>query len=237
MKSNHKFLNIESKSKKMQIEKEINEFEDEKSKKIMELGLSTYHKIRIGNLDESLFGELIYEIKKIDLEIYNRMLDIANIEGHDEHTPICECGYISKNNEKFCPNCGMEIKKDRDFILCEVCASKIDADSKFCVCCGSKVIKKEKFDIKDYEIDDNKYEINDNDEEIFENEILDNSIKEIKKDILDIEDTGRKEKFFEDTEEEIKIQKIELSKKEELNDDFISDNIYIEPKLNQEETN
>lgn len=237
MKSNHKFLNIESKSKKMQIEKEINEFEDEKSKKIMELGLSTYYKIRKGNLDESLFGELIYEIKKIDLEIYNRMLDIANIEGHDEHTPICECGYISKNNEKFCPNCGMEIKKDRDFILCEVCASKIDADSKFCVCCGSKVIKKEKFDIKDYEIDDDKYEIDDNDEEIFENETLDNSIKEVKKDILDIEDTGTKEKFFEDTEEEIKIQKIELSKKEELNDDFISDNLYIEPKLNQEETN
>ena len=68
-------------------------------------------KIRRGLIDESIFGELTYEIKKLDLEIYNRMLDIANIEGHDEHTPICECGYISKNNEKFCPNCGREIKK------------------------------------------------------------------------------------------------------------------------------
>ena len=33
MKVNNKFLNIESKSKKSQIEKEIHEFEDEKSKK------------------------------------------------------------------------------------------------------------------------------------------------------------------------------------------------------------
>ena len=113
MKVNNKFLNIESKSKKSQIEKEIHEFEDEKSKKIMQLGLSAYDKIRRGNIDESLFGELIYEIKKIDLEIYNRMLDIADMEGHNEHTPICECGYISKNNEKFCPNCGKEIKKDK----------------------------------------------------------------------------------------------------------------------------
>lgn len=164
MKVNNKFLNIESKSKKSQIEKEIHEFEDEKSKKIMQLGLSAYDKIRRGNIDESLFGELIYEIKKIDLEIYNRMLDIADIEGHNEHTPICECGYISKNNEKFCPNCGREIKKDKEFILCDVCASKIDADSKFCVCCGSKIVKKEKFDINEYEIDDSEYEIDDEDE-------------------------------------------------------------------------
>ena len=35
MKVNNKFLNIESKSKKSQIEKEIQEIEDEKSKKIM----------------------------------------------------------------------------------------------------------------------------------------------------------------------------------------------------------
>ena len=84
MKVNNKFLNIESKSKKSQIEKEIHEFEDEKSKKIMQLGLSAYDKIRRGNIDESLFGGLIYEIKKIDLEIYNRMLDIADMEGHNE---------------------------------------------------------------------------------------------------------------------------------------------------------
>ena len=147
---NRKFINIEHRSKKYQIEKEIQDFEDKKSEKIMELGISAYEKIRRGLIDESIFGELTYEIKKLDLEIYNRMLDIANIEGHDEHTPICECGYISKNNEKFCPNCGREIKKDREFILCDVCASKIDSDSKFCTCCGSKIIKKKDTDLNKY---------------------------------------------------------------------------------------
>ena len=199
MKVNNKFLNIESKSKKSQIEKEIHEFEDEKSKKIMQLGLSAYDKIRRGNIDESLFGELIYEIKKIDLEIYNRMLDIADMEGHNEHTPICECGYISKNNEKFCPNCGREIKKDREFILCDVCASKIDSDSKFCTCCGSKIIKKKDIDLNKYEYDceeqfDYNEEVDENDDEIqvyegddFENYTEPKHIIEIKENNDDFE--------------------------------------------------
>ena len=120
----------------------------------MELGMIVYDKIRKGLIDESLFGEIIYEIRKVDLEIYNRMLDIANIEGHDENTPVCECGYIPKSDERFCPKCGKEINKEKNFMLCDVCASKIDVDSKVCVCCGSKVVKKQKFDIDEYEKDD-----------------------------------------------------------------------------------
>ena len=193
---NRKFINIEHRSKKSQIEKEIQDFEDKKSEKIMELGISAYEKIRRGLIDESIFGELTYEIKKLDLEIYNRMLDI---EGHDEHTPICECGYISKNNEKFCPNCGREIKKDREFILCDVCASKIDSDSKFCTCCGSKIIKKKDTDLNKYEYDceeqfDYNEEVAENDDEIqvyegddFENYTEPKHIIEIKENNDDFE--------------------------------------------------
>lgn len=196
---NRKFINIEHRSKKSQIEKEIQDFEDKKSEKIMELGISAYEKIRRGLIDESIFGELTYEIKKLDLEIYNRMLDIANIEGHDEHTPICECGYISKNNEKFCPNCGREIKKDREFILCDVCASKIDSDSKFCTCCGSKIIKKKDIDLNKYEYNceeqfDYNEEVDENDDEIqvyegddFENYTEPKHIIEIKENNDDFE--------------------------------------------------
>ena len=196
---NRKFINIEHRSKKSQIEKEIQDFEDKKSEKIMELGISAYEKIRRGLIDESIFGELTYEIKKLDLEIYNRMLDIANIEGHDEHTPICECGSISKNNEKFCPNCGREIKKDREFILCDVCASKIDSDSKFCTCCGSKIIKKKDIDLNKYEYDceeqfDYNEEVDENDDEIqvyegddFENYTEPKHIIEIKENNDDFE--------------------------------------------------
>lgn len=194
---NRKFVNIEYRTKKSQVEKEIRDFEDKKSEKIMELGILAYDKIRRGLIDENIFGELTYEIKKIDLEIYNRMLDIANMEGHDEHTPVCECGYISKHNEKFCPNCGKEIKKDREFILCDVCASKIDSDSKFCTCCGSKVVKKKDIDL-------NKYEDN----------IVDYSVNETSDyDKIDIQE--------------------EFNDKESLNKEYLSDKIYIEPKLDQ----
>lgn len=194
---NRKFVNIEYRTKKSQVEKEIRDFEGKKSEKIMELGILAYDKIRRGLIDENIFGELTYEIKKIDLEIYNRMLDIANMEGHDEHTPVCECGYISKHNEKFCPNCGKEIKKDREFILCDVCASKIDSDSKFCTCCGSKVVKKKDIDL-------NKYEDN----------IVDYSVNETSDyDKIDIQE--------------------EFNDKESLNKEYLSDKIYIEPKLDQ----
>lgn len=147
-------MDLQIKSKKLKIEKEIYEYEDKKSEKIMELGLSVYDKVRRGLIDESLFGELIYEIRKMDLEIYNRMLDIASIEGHDENTPVCECGYIPKQDEKFCPKCGREINREGKFMLCDVCATKIDVDSKFCVCCGSKVVKKQKVDLDKYEVDE-----------------------------------------------------------------------------------
>ncbi|MGN1031879.1 MAG: zinc ribbon domain-containing protein, partial [Intestinibacter sp.] len=164
-------MNLQLKSKKLQIEKEIYEYEDKKSEKIMELGMIVYDKVRNGLLDQSLFGEIIYEIRKVDLEIYNRMLDIANIEGHDENTPVCECGYIPKDDEKFCPKCGKEINREKNFMLCDVCASKIDVDSKFCVCCGSKVVKKQKFDIDEYESDD--YVLGDDtvEDDIVENEV------------------------------------------------------------------
>lgn len=137
-----KFLDFKTSSKKFELEKEIHDYEDKKSEKILELGILAYEKIRKGLLDETLFKDICDDIKKIDLEIYNKMLEVACLNGH-ENIPICECGYISKTNEKFCPNCGNEIKKDKELILCDTCSSKIDSDSKFCACCGAKIIKKE----------------------------------------------------------------------------------------------
>ena len=108
-------------------------------------------------------------------------------------------GYVSKNNEKFCPNCGREIKKDREFILCDVCASKIDSDSKFCTCCGSKIIKKKDTDLNKYEYDceeqfDYNEEVAENDDEIqvyegddFENYTEPKHIIEIKENNDDFE--------------------------------------------------
>lgn len=245
---NHKFSNIGSKSKKVKIEKEINEFEDKKSEKIMELGISVYDKIRRGLIDEDQFGELIYEIKKIDLEIYNRMLDIASIEGHDENTPVCKCGYISKNNEKFCPNCGREIKKDRDFILCDVCASKIDSDSKFCVCCGSKVVRKSKVDLEQYKNDDY-YEDDDLDKDIQVNEEyeenIDNEIEysetfdntnvdnQVGDEVINNTENQNIEEIENSFEVDQKADKIELTKKETLNEQPISDKIYIGDEVSE----
>ncbi|MGM9531258.1 zinc ribbon domain-containing protein, partial [Intestinibacter sp.] len=165
------------------------------------LGMIVYDKVRNGLIDQSIFGEIIYEIRKVDLEIYNRMLDIANIEGHDENTPVCECGYIPKSDEKFCPKCGSEIDREKNFMLCDVCASKIDVDSKFCICCGSKVVKKQKFDIDEYERDD--YVLDDDNVE-------DDDFQSIEEDQAEV------------------ISEDIYSQKEELKEEEISDKIYID---------
>ena len=114
---------------------------------------------------------------------------------------------------------GKEIKKDKEFILCDICASKIDADSKFCVCCGSKVVKKEKFDIDNYEIDESEYEIDDEDESYRyaddeELDTIDSSVEIVNEEVLDGENEENRELYEEyNLENKESKEKIETSLK------------------------
>ena len=58
----------------------------------------------------------------------------------------CEkCGAEINENDKFCSNCGEEIKSNEvEIIFCEKCGAEINEDDKFCGKCGEEVIKSKK---------------------------------------------------------------------------------------------
>ena len=105
MKVNNKFLNIESKSKKSQIEKEIHEFEDEKSKKIMQLGLSAYDKISSKVVKKEKFDIDNYEIDESEYEIDDedesyRYADDEELDTIDSSVEIVNEEVLDSENEE-----------------------------------------------------------------------------------------------------------------------------------------
>ena len=104
----------------------------------------TFDKIRKNEIVNKDFDEICEEIKKFDIEIYTKYMQIYKFEKENSKT-TCECGYVAFKNEKFCPQCGKSlIKEEKPSIICPNCSQEIDEDSIFCTCCGNRVsIEKE----------------------------------------------------------------------------------------------
>ena len=100
-----KLSNIQKESEKIKLKKEINEFEDLKAKSLLKLGIMTFDKIRKNEIVNKDFDEICEEIKKFDIEIYTKYMQIYKFEKENSKT-TCECGYVAFKNEKFCPQCG-----------------------------------------------------------------------------------------------------------------------------------
>ena len=139
-----KLSNIQKESEKIKLKKEINEFEDLKAKSLLKLGIMTFDKIRKNEIVNKDFDEICEEIKKFDIEIYTKYMQIYKFEKENSKT-TCECGYVAFKNEQFFPQCGKSlIKEEKPSIICPNCSQEIDEDSIFCTCCGNRVsIEKE----------------------------------------------------------------------------------------------
>lgn len=234
MNNKNKVSGFKFNSNKINIEKKIEKYESEKSDKLFELGNLAYAKIREGILDDTQFKDICDQIKNLDLNIYESMLEIKKLENvNDVHT--CECGYVINRDEKFCPQCGKKINKEKKKILCESCLASIDEDSKFCVCCGFKVNKNNSINLEkdecmyDYELY-NDYEDNTSsrEEESAIDKIGDNIFTKKEDNIFDNEIynlDNEKESQIDTEEESEKENDINLSYKvTELEDNNILDN-------------
>ena len=136
-----KLSNIQKESEKAKIKKNINEYEDLKTRALLNLGIMTFDKIRKNEIKDIDFNELCEEIKNYDIEIYTRYMQLRSFEKENNKT-TCECGFIAMKNEKFCPQCGNSlIKEETSYIVCENCYKEIEEDSNFCPCCGNKINK------------------------------------------------------------------------------------------------
>ena len=133
-----KLSNIQKESERIKIKKNINNYEDLKSKALLKLGIKTFDKIRKGELIDGDFDTLCDDIKRFDIEIYKRYTQLRKFENEKK---TCECGYVAFKNEKFCPQCGKSlIEEEISYITCSSCNENIDEDSNFCICCGSKIV-------------------------------------------------------------------------------------------------
>ena len=75
-----KLSNIQKESEKIKLKKEINEFEDLKAKSLLKLGIMTFDKIRKNEIVDKDFDEVCEEIKKFDIEIYTKYMQIYKFE-------------------------------------------------------------------------------------------------------------------------------------------------------------
>ena len=133
-----KLSNIQKESERIKIKKNINDYEDLKSKALLKLGIKTFDKIRKGEIIDGDFDALCDDIKRFDIEIYKRYTQLRKFENEKK---TCECGYVAFKNEKFCPQCGKSlIEEEISYIICSSCNEKIDEDSNFCICCGSQIV-------------------------------------------------------------------------------------------------
>lgn len=117
-----------------------NEAQIKKSNILLEMGMILYKKIRNNEIEDESFSELSRELVKLDKIIYDESIEIEELE-EEKRGIFCECGNVADINDKFCAECGANLKKedDEEFKICKLCETKIDLDSNYCVCCGNKV--------------------------------------------------------------------------------------------------
>ena len=140
-----KLSNIQKESEKMKLKKSINDYEDLKAQKLLKLGIKTFDKIRKGEIIDGDFDNLCEDIKKFDIEIYKKYMQLRKFESENKRT-TCECGYVAFKNEKFCPQCGKNlIEEEVSYITCQNCHEETEIDSNFCACCGSKIVSEFKY--------------------------------------------------------------------------------------------
>ncbi len=138
---NNKLFNIQDQSRKNNMKNNINEYEKQKIKSLLEIGKITFDKIRKNKVIDSDFDYLYDEIKNLDIEIYKNYKELQELEKNNIKIS-CECGHIISKDEKFCSQCGKSLIKPQDEnIICINCDQEIDINSNFCPCCGEEISK------------------------------------------------------------------------------------------------
>lgn len=131
------------------LKKEINETSMKKSKILLELGQSTYKKIRNGEIVDSELSELTRGIVGLDHIVYQSSKKISELHQTNNDSDILTCSSCQTPNAvdaKFCGGCGAKMEKEPEAdassgISCVNCDEVLSEAANFCHCCGTKVDK------------------------------------------------------------------------------------------------
>lgn len=114
--------------------KSIIQLQNERVKKLMELGEVIHNKIRKGEIDSLELMEISKEISELDKEIF-----LASKATDDNHCP--NCNEKLEDGAKFCSKCGTSINEyyEQQMKKCDECRELTPVDSNFCMVCGRKI--------------------------------------------------------------------------------------------------
>jgi len=129
--------------------KEINETSIKKSKILLELGQSTYKKIRSGEIVDSDLNEMTKGIVGLDHLIYQSTKKISELNQSNADSNVLTCSSCQAPNDinaKFCGGCGAKMEKEpavetSSGVSCVTCEEVLSDTANFCHCCGTKVDK------------------------------------------------------------------------------------------------
>lgn len=123
---------------KVELIKEIEDLQKQKSKILINLGSITYEKIRKSEIIDNDLKSNCEGLKELDKLIYDLNNKIDKLE-YEENVK-CDCGAKLDMNNKFCSECGKKIEYSTESIgTCKECSSEIKEDYAYCVCCGNKL--------------------------------------------------------------------------------------------------
>lgn len=117
----------------------IKDAQNNKARVLAELGLLTYEKIRLGEINNDELNNICKSILEFDSIIYKNSIKIEDLEKLNEKR-VCDCGTNINDNAKFCIECGKKVEIPVDtkvFNTCIHCEARVEEDSKFCPCCGN----------------------------------------------------------------------------------------------------
>lgn len=117
---------------------DLNEILQERANNFLKLGEFIYWKIRKGEFDANEYSDIVEEIKKLDLEIFNLKNESTPVQGSDV-CPQCK-SKIDNKISKFCSECGINIDEfyNVSTVKCVDCENIISKEDIFCGACGTK---------------------------------------------------------------------------------------------------
>lgn len=139
---------VEEIKEKAKINKQIGEYQAQKSNVLLDMGILLHEKIRKEEIQDNDFDQLSLKIIELDKMIYESNKKVKELEELQREN-ICECGNIINKNDKFCASCGnkVEIEEDiKEYNVCSICEAEIDLDCNYCECCGTK-LKEQKYEL------------------------------------------------------------------------------------------
>nr|WP_246879847.1 zinc ribbon domain-containing protein [Bacillus suaedae] len=125
----------------------MNEIATKKSRALLEVGQTTYKKIRTGEIVDPELIELTTKLVGLDHQLYKASQKVHELNslGQDDQSIICpSCQTANDQGAKFCGGCGEQVEvaaalESAEGEPCVNCEEDVPAEANFCPCCGTKV--------------------------------------------------------------------------------------------------